>query len=59
MIFLVSGAWIFYLNYLEIALLWSSRCGSAVMNPTGIHEDVGLMSGLAQWIKGLYCCEVQ
>ena len=29
----------------------SSHCGSAVMNPTSIHEDVGLIPGLAQWIK--------
>ena len=26
-------------------------CGSAVMNPTGIHEVVGLIPGLAQWVK--------
>ena len=29
----------------------SSRCGSAVTNPTGIHEDVGLTAGPAQWVK--------
>ena len=27
----------------------SSRCGRAETNPTGIHEDGGLMPGLAQW----------
>ena len=26
-------------------------CGSAVMNPTRIHEDVGLIPGLDQWVK--------
>ena len=28
-----------------------SRHGSVVMNPTSIHEDMGLIPGLAQWIK--------
>ena len=31
----------------------SSCCGSVVMNPTSIHEDMGLIPGLTQWIKDL------
>ena len=31
----------------------SSRCGSAVMNLTGIHMDVGWILGAAQWVKDL------
>ena len=30
---------------------WISPCGSAGMNPTKPHEDVGLIPGLAQWVK--------
>ena len=32
---------------------WSSLCGSALVNPTSIYEDVGLIPGLAQWVKNL------
>ena len=31
----------------------SSYCGSAVTNPTSIHENMGLIPGLAQWIRDL------
>ena len=31
----------------------SSHCGSAVMNQTSMHEDVGAIPGLAQWFKDL------
>ena len=31
--------------------LWSSHCDSAVTNLINIHEDMGLIPGLAQWIK--------
>ena len=32
-------------------MAWSSYCGSAVMNPSSIHEDGGLIPGPAQWVK--------
>ena len=31
----------------------SSLCGSVVTNPTSMHEDKGLIPGLAQWVKDL------
>ena len=32
-------------------LTGSSHLGSAVMNPTSIHEDTDKIPGLAQWVK--------
>ena len=36
-----------------LKLLWSSRCGSAVMNPTSIYEDMGSILGFTEWVKDL------
>jgi len=31
--------------------IWSSCCGSVVMNPTSIREVVDSIPGLAHWVK--------
>ena len=31
----------------------TSHCGSAVINPSSIHEDMDLIPGPAQWAKDL------
>ena len=41
------------LNCMQQCMARNSFCGSVVTNPTSIHEDVGLMPGLAQWVKDL------
>ena len=41
-----------YLNArISTSKLRSSHCGSVVMNLTSVHEDAGLIPGLAQWVK--------
>ena len=37
----------------EIMVIGSSHRGSAVTNTTRIHEDVGSIPGLGQWVKDL------
>ena len=40
-------------QHLKVLILGSSRCGSVVMDLTSIHEDSGLILGLALWVKYL------
>ena len=35
----------------KTCILGSSHCGSVEMNPTSLHEDVGLIPSLAQCLK--------
>ena len=30
-----------------------SHCGLVAMNPTSIHDDMGLIPGITQWVKDL------
>ena len=41
---------VFFFFFFLNTISWSSHRGAAEMNLTRIHEDVGLIPGLAQWV---------
>ena len=52
----LGGSWNrgeYYLFIINKLGLRSSCRGSAVINPASIHEDVGLIPDLAQWVKAM------
>ena len=40
-------------------LLWFSELRTQVVSIRNIHEDMGSIPGLAQWVKHLVCRELQ
>ena len=40
-------------KYFKTNFLGSSHCGSMETNPISIHDDVGSMPGLTQWVRDL------
>ena len=45
----IPCSWIGKIN--TIKMVRHSHCDSLVTNPTSMQEDMGLIPGLAQWIK--------
>ena len=48
---LPQETWVFRGWAWKVQRCWSSLCGSAEMNPTSLHGDMGSISGLASWVK--------
>ena len=44
---------LFVFLFFKLKYKGSSPCGAAEMNPTRIHEYVGSIPGLTQWVKDL------
>ena len=44
-------SFVFLISKIPQKTVDSSHCGLAEMNLTSIHEDTGLIPGLAQWVK--------
>ena len=50
---ILTGTCFYLYSFFKKIEVWSSFWGTAKTNPISIHEEVGSIPGLAQWVRDL------